>query len=66
MINPLQQSYVANATLNNTTKTDKETKTNETQKTENDKVSKIAQEVKSGAYKIDLRATASAMADSLL
>ncbi|ARJ56000.1 flagellar biosynthesis anti-sigma factor FlgM [Campylobacter cuniculorum] len=65
MINSIQQSYVANAALN-TNKTDKETKINETQKMENDKVSKIAQEVKDGTYKIDLKATASAMADSLI
>ncbi len=65
MINPIQQAYVANATLN-TAKTDKEAKTNETQKTENDKVSRIAQELKNGTYKIDLKATASAMADSLI
>lgn len=65
MINPIQQSYVANATLNST-KIDKETKTGETQKMENDKVSKIAEEIKKGTYKIDLKATASAMADSLM
>ena len=65
MINSIQQSYVANAALN-TNKTDKETKINETQKMENDKVSRIAQEVKNGTYKIDLKATASAMADSLI
>lgn len=65
MINPIQQGYVANTTLS-TAKADKENKANETQKTENDKVSKIAQEVKNGTYKIDLKATASAMADSLI
>lgn len=65
MINPIQQSYVANTTLN-TTKADKETKTNDTQKTENDKVSKIAEQIKNGTYKINTKATAQAIADSLM
>ncbi|EMG4586234.1 flagellar biosynthesis anti-sigma factor FlgM [Campylobacter coli] len=61
MINPIQQSYVANTALN-TNRIDKETKTNDTQKTENDKASKI----KNGTYKIDTKATAAAIADSLI
>ena len=65
MINPIQQSYVANTTLN-ANKTDKETKTNNTQKTENDKVSKIAEQIKNGTYKIDTKATANAMAEALV
>ncbi|EAK0934070.1 flagellar biosynthesis anti-sigma factor FlgM [Campylobacter jejuni] len=65
MINPIQQSYVANTTLN-TNRIDKETKTNDTQKTENDKASKIAEQIKNGTYKIDIKATASAIADSLI
>ncbi|ELZ6119589.1 flagellar biosynthesis anti-sigma factor FlgM [Campylobacter jejuni] len=48
MINPIQQSYVANTTLN-TNRIDKETKTNDTQKTENDKASKIAEQIKAAA-----------------
>ncbi|EAH8788127.1 flagellar biosynthesis anti-sigma factor FlgM [Campylobacter jejuni] len=65
MINPIQQSYVANTTLN-TTKTDRETKTNDTQKTENDKAARIAEQIKNGSYKIDTKATAQAIADSLI
>ncbi|EAH5519886.1 flagellar biosynthesis anti-sigma factor FlgM [Campylobacter jejuni] len=65
MINPIQQSYVANTTLN-TNRIDKETKTNDTQKTENDKASKIAEQIKNGTYKINTKATASAIADSLI
>lgn len=62
MINPIQQSYVANAATNINTK---ETKTNETQKAENDKLSKIAEQIKNGTYEINTKATASAIADSL-
>lgn len=65
MINPIQQNYVANTALNSS-KTDRETKTNETQKTENDKVSKIAEQIKNGSYKLDMKATAEAVADSLI
>ncbi|EDO7273270.1 flagellar biosynthesis anti-sigma factor FlgM [Campylobacter coli] len=65
MINPIQQSYVANTALN-TNRIDKETKTNDTQKTENDKASKIAEQIKNGTYKIDTKATADAIADSLI
>ncbi len=65
MINPIQQSYVANTTLN-TNRIDKETKTNDTQKTENDKASKIAEQIKNGTYTIDTKATAAAIADSLI
>lgn len=64
MINPIQQSYVANTALN-TNRIDKETKTNDTQKTENDKASKIAEQI-NGTYKIDTKATAAAIADSLI
>ncbi len=65
MINPIQQNYVTNSTLN-TTRTNKETKTNDTQKMENDKVSKIAEQIKNGTYKIDTKATAEAIANSLI
>ncbi|MFY0746198.1 flagellar biosynthesis anti-sigma factor FlgM [Campylobacter sp. LH-2024] len=65
MINPIQQGYVASSTLN-TVQTNKETKTNDTQKTENDKAAKIAEQIKNGTYKIDTRATTSAIADSLI
>ncbi|TKX28305.1 flagellar biosynthesis anti-sigma factor FlgM [Campylobacter estrildidarum] len=65
MINPIQQGYVASSTLN-TAQVNKETKTNDTQKTENDKVAKIAEQIKNGTYKIDTKATAAAIADSLM
>lgn len=65
MINPIQQNYVANTALNSS-KTDRETKTNETQKTESDKVSKIAEQIKNGSYKLDMKATAESIADSLI
>ncbi|ENN8897787.1 flagellar biosynthesis anti-sigma factor FlgM [Campylobacter jejuni] len=65
MINHIQQSYVANTALN-TNRIDKETKTNDTQKAENDKASKIAEQIKNGTYKIDTKATAAAIADSLI
>ncbi|EAI4427282.1 flagellar biosynthesis anti-sigma factor FlgM [Campylobacter jejuni] len=65
MINLIQQSYVANTALN-TNRIDKETKTNDTQKTENDKASKIAEQIKNGTYKIDTKAAAAAIADSLI
>lgn len=66
MINPIQQTYVANMTTLNANKTEKEVKTNDTQKTENDKASKIAEQIKNGTYKIDIKATATAIADSLI
>lgn len=67
MINPISQSYTAQtSSILNTNKTDKETKTNQTQKAENERVSKIAEQIKNGEYKIDLKATANSIADSLL
>ena len=67
MINPISQSYTAQtSSILNTNKTDKETKTNQTQKAENERVSKIAEQIKNGEYKIDLKATANFIADSLL
>lgn len=56
---------MANTALN-TNRIDKETKTNDTQKAENDKASKIAEQIKNGTYKIDTKATAAAIADSLI
>lgn len=67
MINPIQQSYVANSTsVNKADREAKETKTNEAQKTENSKASKIAEQIKNGTYELNLKATADAIADSLL
>ncbi|MCX2683239.1 flagellar biosynthesis anti-sigma factor FlgM [Campylobacter sp. MIT 21-1685] len=65
MINPIQQTYVANASTNVNTNI-KETKTSQTQKMENEKLSKIAEQIKNGTYKIDTQATAKAIADSLI
>lgn len=67
MINPIQQSYVANSTsVNKADREAKEIKTNEAQKTENSKASKIAEQIKNGTYELNLKATADAIADSLL
>ncbi|KAA6227454.1 MULTISPECIES: flagellar biosynthesis anti-sigma factor FlgM [unclassified Campylobacter] len=65
MINPVKQGFVAGSTLN-TTKTDKDLKTNQTQRSENDKLARIKEQVKSGSYQLDMNATANAMADSLI
>ncbi|CAG9471021.1 flagellar biosynthesis anti-sigma factor FlgM [Campylobacter upsaliensis] len=66
MINPIQQSYVASASLNNTSKVEREAKTEQSQKVENDRVTKIAEQIKNGTYQVDLKATAAAVADSLI
>ncbi|MDO4674191.1 flagellar biosynthesis anti-sigma factor FlgM [Campylobacter sp.] len=67
MINPIQQNYIANASnVHKTDKETKETKTNEAQKTESSKASKIAEQIKNGTYELNLKATADAIADSLL
>jgi len=67
MINPIKQGFVASSNLN-ATKTDKlkETKTEQAQKADNDRVSKIAEQIKNGSYKLDMKATANAIADSLI
>ncbi|MCW1359896.1 flagellar biosynthesis anti-sigma factor FlgM [Campylobacter sp. US33a] len=67
MINPIKQGYATGIAVNNADSKNKQTKTNETQKMESDsRVSKIAEQIKNGTYKIDLSATATAVADSLL
>lgn len=66
MINPIQQSYVAHSSSLKADREAKETKTGEAQKTENSKVARIAEQIKNGTYEINLRATANAIADSLL
>lgn len=66
MINAVKQGYassVANTSLN---RADREVKTNESQKSENDKLSRIAEQIKKGEYKLDTAATAESIADSLL
>lgn len=66
MINPVKQGYLSSIAAVDTNKSDKKIKLDNTQKTENEKVAKIAEQIKSGEYKIDLKATASAIADSLI
>ncbi|TQR34562.1 hypothetical protein DMB92_00935 [Campylobacter sp. MIT 99-7217] len=66
MISGINQSYASSINNANINKTDKESKTNETQKTENTKLAKIAEQIKNGEYKLDTKATAEAIADSLL
>ncbi len=65
MISSVKQGFVA-STASSISGANKETKTSETQKTENDKVSRIAEQIKKGEYKFDLNLTAGAVAESLL
>ena len=65
MINALTQSFVG-STTSNVSQLNKESKTNETQKTENEKLSKLADQIKKGEYKLDMNATAQSISDSLL
>ena len=65
MINPVTQSFVKSTTTK-VGQNGKETKTNEVQKVEDERVSKIAKEVEKGEYKLDTKATAEAVTDSLL
>lgn len=64
MISSVKQGFVA-STATSVSGANKEAKTNETQKTANDKVSRIAEQIQKGEYKFDLNATAQAVADSL-
>lgn len=66
MINGIKTSYVVSTANQSVNANNKESKTNEAQKLDNDKLSRISQQIKSGEYKFDLNATASAIADSLL
>ncbi len=65
MINPITQSFVKSTTTK-VGQNGKETKANEVQKVEDERVSKIAKEVEKGEYKLDTKATAEAVTDSLL
>lgn len=65
MINGIQQSFIGSIATN-TSQINKDSKINETQKTENEKASKIAEQIKNGEYKLDLNVTAEAITDSLL
>lgn len=64
MINPVTQSFVATS-VGSKVEQNKETKANETTKVEDKKV-KIAQQLESGEYKLDLKATAEAVTDALM
>ena len=64
MINPVTQSFVANV-ASKQVEQNKETKANEATKVEDKKV-KIAKQLENGEYKLDLKATAQAVADALL
>lgn len=66
MINSVTTSFVGSLNTNVTQQSNRETKINETQKTENERVAKLAQQIKNGEYKLDMKATAEAIADSLL
>lgn len=66
MINPVKQSFVASANLSNTTQVSKEGRAEQGQKVENDRFSKIEQQIKSGEYKMDLNATAKAITEELI
>ena len=65
MINPITQSFVKSTTTK-VGQNGKETKANEVQKVEDERVSKIAKEVEKGEYKLDTKATPEAVTDSLL
>lgn len=66
MINPITQSFVANVTPKKVEQESKTNKTNETGKMEEKKVSQIAEQIQKGEYKLNTRATAEAITDSLL
>lgn len=66
MINPITQSFVANVTPKKVEHESKTNKTNEAGKMEEKKVSQIAEQIQKGEYKLNTRATAEAITDSLL
>lgn len=66
MINPITQSFVANVIPKKVEQEDKTTKTNEAGKMEDKKVSQIAEQIQKGEYKLNTRATAEAITDSLI
>ncbi|AXP09068.1 flagellar biosynthesis anti-sigma factor FlgM [Campylobacter hepaticus] len=63
MINPIQNG---GPTLCPPSKVNKENKMESTQKTDNDKAKKIAEQIKDGTYTINLKGTADAIADALI
>lgn len=66
MINPVTQSFVANVAPKKIDQESKANKTDETGKMEEKKVSQIAEQIQKGEYKLNTRATAEAITDSLL
>ncbi len=66
MVNAVKQGFVASANLSTSNQVNKEAKTEQTQRTDNDRLSKIAQGLKNGEYKLDMDATAKAIAEELL
>lgn len=66
MINPITQSFAANVAPKKIDQESKTAKANEAGKTEDKKVSQIAEQIQKGEYKLDTKATAEAIADSLL
>lgn len=66
MINPITQSFVSNVTPKKVEQESKATKADETGKMENRKVSQIAEQIQSGTYRLDTKATAQAITDSLI
>lgn len=65
MINAITQGF-AGSTSNNIAQKNKELQTNQTQKAEDNKLERIAKELEAGSYKVDLKATAQAITDTLL
>lgn len=66
MINPVTQSFVANVAPKKIDQEGKATKANEAGKMEDKKVSQIAEQIQNGEYKLDTKATAEAIVDSLI
>ncbi|WP_297194010.1 flagellar biosynthesis anti-sigma factor FlgM [uncultured Campylobacter sp.] len=66
MINAVKQGFVASANISNSNQVSKEVRTEGTQRVENDRLSKIAQQIKNGEYKLDMGATSKAIADDFL
>lgn len=66
MINAVKQGFVASTNISNSNQVNKEVRTEGTQRVENDRLSKIAQQIKNGEYKLDMSATSKAIADDFL
>lgn len=66
MINPVTQSFSSTVGSKQFDPANREVKTNESVKVEDSRVSKIAEQIERGEYKVDLKATAQAVADALI